>query len=115
MRLRLRRGFTLVELVIAVLLIDVGLLALVAGSAVVIKRDNELRMRAAAARAGANRLQLLSLGTCGSIMGSTTDRGITENWTAAARADGFRDLSDSVSYRFSGIERRVVLRTRAPC
>jgi Tfp pilus assembly protein PilV len=115
MSLRARAGFTLVELMVAVLLIDVGLLALVAGSAIVVRRQTEIRIRTAAARAAANRLELLAAGPCANESGSASvERGISESWSASF-SGGSRDLADSVVFALSGVEHHVVLRTRAPC
>ena len=116
MRLRARAGFTLVELMIAVLLVDVGLLALVAGSAIVVRRQNELRVRALVARTASNRLQLLASAPCLATSGSATvERGITETWIAVVGPNGIRDLSDSVAYTLNGMARGAVLRTRTSC
>src|SRR6478672_4177228 len=64
MTLRSRDGFTLVELLIAVLLIDVGVLAMVAGTALIVRRQNAMRTRALAAQVAANRIQRLQGGAC---------------------------------------------------
>lgn len=111
-----RRGFTLVELLVAVLLIDVGLLALVAGSAVVVRRQNELRVRGLAASAAANRVQQLVAGGCQPGAGSAlVAPGIVEQWTVAGQGRSTRDVYDSVSYTEAGASRSVVLRTRITC
>ena len=110
-----RRGFTLVELLVAVLLIDVGLLALVAGSAIVVRRQNELRLRGLAASAAANRIQQLMAMGCHSAAGSAlVAAGVTEQWSVSGQS-GTRDLFDSVAYTFGGTSRSVVLRSRIAC
>lgn len=111
-----RRGFTLVELLVAVVLIDIGVLALVSGSAVVVRRTNEIRIRTAAERAAANRIQLLAAGVCAPASGSSpAGRDITEYWAAEPSVNGVRELRDSVAFRLGGEPRSVVLRTRLPC
>ena len=116
MRLRVRAGFTLAELLVAVLLIDVALLALVAGSAIVVRRYNETRVQTSASRAAANRLQLLSAVGCGAASGAAiVDRGITEYWNATARGNHTIELRDSAVFASRGAERQVVLHTRVPC
>lgn len=115
LRLSSRRGFTLVELVVAVLLIDVAVLALVAGSAVVVRRDLEVRTRDRAARAAANRLQMLSALPCASSLGDTAlAAGLHELWTAT-RSASTRALRDSVSFPLGDARRAVVLETVIPC
>jgi type II secretory pathway pseudopilin PulG len=96
MRLRARPGFTLVELMVAVLLIDVALLALVAGTAIVAKRHTELRARELAARVVSNRIQSAIAAGC-------------------APGAVVRSLADSESYAIDGAVHQVVLRTRVAC
>ena len=111
-----RRGFTLVEVIIAVVLINVGLLALVAGSAVLIRQSAEMRARSAAVRAAANRLALLGATTCVARSGSATSAfGVREDWSVSVLANGVRELHDSVSYSAPTGTKSVVLRTRLPC
>jgi Tfp pilus assembly protein PilV len=113
---RLRCGFTLVELLVAVLLIDVGVLAMVSGTAMIARRQVEMRVRIAAAQTAANRIQRLIAGPCIAAAGSATvQRGIVERWNTSLLADTQRDLRDSVSYIVNGIERSVVIRARAAC
>jgi Tfp pilus assembly protein PilV len=116
MPLRARPAFTLVELIVAVLLIDVALLAMIAGSAVIIQRQAEVRTRIAASQAAANRLQLLAAGPCITTTGTANgERGLIETWTAESRANGIRSIRDSVAYTANGVERLVVLQTSLPC
>ena len=114
--MRMRRAvFTLVEVVVAVVLIDVGLLALVACSAVLIRQTAEMRARSAAVRAAANRLQLLGA-SCIVRSGSTGGPfGIREEWSVSLQSNGVHELRDSVSYAGASGARSVVLRTRLPC
>src|SRR4051812_25790868 len=107
-----RRGFTLIELLVAVLLIDVGLLTLVAGSTVVVRRHNELALRALASSTAANRVQSLVAAGCRSGSGSgAVAPGIVESWEVIERGNGTRELRDSVSFVLAGAPRTVVLRT----
>ena len=116
MRFANRRGFTLVELLVAVVLVDMGLLALVSGTAVLVRRQNELRARAAAVRYAGNRLQLLAAGPCIPVSGSAPAApGITERWSAESTPNHTRELSDSVTFSVRGAERSLVLRTRLTC
>jgi prepilin-type N-terminal cleavage/methylation domain-containing protein len=111
-----RRGFTLVELLVAVLLIDVGLLALVAGTAIVVRRHGELRLRTLAWSAASNRIQSLVADGCRHTTGMrVVAPGVTESWEAIDRGSGTRELRDSVAYAMSGATPAVVLRTRVAC
>ena len=110
------RGFTLVELLVAILLIDVGVLAMVSGTAMIARRQVEMRTRIVAAQTAANRIQRLIAGPCITADSSATDgRGITERWSVASLANATRDLRDSVTFAVNGVERSVVLHVRATC
>ena len=112
----LRSGFTLVELLVAIILIDVALLAMVAGSAVVVRRYTEVRTSTMATRAATNRLQILAGGSCAAALGSApVARDMVEIWAAELQPNGIRELRDSVAYAVVGVPRHVVLRTRWPC
>jgi type II secretory pathway pseudopilin PulG len=114
--MRPRRGFTLVEVLLAVLLIDIGLLALVGTSAVLVRQSNALRLRNSALRAANNRVQQLGGGLCAATLGvNVTPDGVREEWSADPLTDGFLDLRDSVSFLIGTAAHAVVLRTRVPC
>ena len=111
-----RRGFTLIEVIIAVVVIGVGLLALVAGSAVLIAQANDLRARNAAVSAASNRLQVLGAGPCAAVSGSEAGaRQLREYWQVTLRDNATRELVDSVSFFAGGRQRSVTLQTRLPC
>jgi len=112
--MRSRRGFTLAEVLLAIILIDVGLLALAGSGAVVVRRTNAIRLRNAALRAAANRLQQLS-GPCAAAAGvAISADGIREQWTLV-RLDGAIDARDSVSFADGATTHSIVLQTRLPC
>lgn len=112
----MRRGFTMIELLVAVVLIDVGLLGLVAASAVVVRANGDLRARSAATRAAANRVQALVASPCASASGSAAPAaGMRERWDVTLSPHHWREIRDSVAYDVSGATRSFVLRTRATC
>jgi prepilin-type N-terminal cleavage/methylation domain-containing protein len=111
-----RRGFTLIEVLIAVVLIDVGLLALVAGSTIIVAQTNELRVRSAATRAAGNRLQQLGAAPCVPATGSAVGpRDLQEHWEVLLHGNETRQVNDSVTFRAGGRPAWIVLRTRFPC
>ncbi len=111
-----RCGFTLLEVLLAVILIDVGLFALVAGSAVLVRQTSELHARDRAARTAANRVQALGAGPCAPLVGQARSAdGQEERWMVVLIAGGARDVSDSVGFVVRGVPRSVVLRTRLSC
>lgn len=116
MQRRMRRGFTLVELLVAVVLVDMGLLALVAGTAILVRRQNELRARAGAVRLASNRLQWLTAGACVPLNGTALAApGVTEWWSAESGPNHTRELRDSIAFIVRGVERTLVLHTRLVC
>lgn len=113
---RARAGFTLVEVLIAIILIDVALLALVGGTAVLVRQATEIRSRAAALSAAANRIQRLGAGPCVATAGSASaPGGVQEEWSLALHGNNVRDVRDSVIFRLAGATGSVVLRSRIPC
>lgn len=116
MRQQCRSGFTLVEVLVAVVLIDVGVLAMVSGLAVVARREMGMRSRVAASRAAENRIQSLIAGPCVATSGSATgERGLTEWWSAQLVPGGQRELRDSVEFFIDRVRHHTVVRTRVPC
>jgi Tfp pilus assembly protein PilV len=105
-------GFSLLELLVAIILVDVAVLAIVQTNAAVIRRRNEMRARAAAVSSASTRLEQLLATPCAPESGNSP-RPIAETWTAESIPGG-RELSDSVVFDDPG-KHVVVLRTRSPC
>jgi type II secretory pathway pseudopilin PulG len=118
-RIRLvpRQGFTLVELLVAVLLIDVGLLALVASGALVVRQAAEGRAHSAAVRIALNRLEsLVATVPCAAASGGAQHpQAIDERWVVRLLPTDDREVIDSVRFPRTSGARTIVLRTRAPC
>jgi len=112
-----RKGFTLVELLIALVLLNVGLFALV-GIAATISRDaNHSRSEANALSVASARLERAASVACrgsGSVV-ETGRNGIVEWFFETDASNGTRLLGDSVVVATSSGARSFVLRTRAPC
>lgn len=90
LRLRARRGWTLVELLVALMIFSVGALAMVATSANVITLTTGSKNRALAASVAGSRFELMRSQPCAShTSDSTTSSGIKQTWTVVklARAD----------------------------
>src|SRR5690242_4271343 len=75
-----RPGFSLVELLVAIILIDVGLLAVVQTHAVVVRRRNELRAQSAAVAAAASRVERLVAAPCAPATGAAASPVYDETW-----------------------------------
>jgi type II secretion system protein I len=113
--MRTRQGFTLVEVLVAVVLIDIGLLALVAASAVLVRQVNAFRLRNVALRAATNRLQQLGTSTCAPASGVSFGDGIREVWSVTLPSPRSLDIQDSVTITVGASRPVVVLHTRLPC
>ena len=91
--LRTRAGFTLVELMVAMLMFTVGLLALASTSAVVVSQMGDAGRMGVAASAAQTRIERLRSGGCTTAQtGTNAARGVSESWsvtpmTRSARID----------------------------
>lgn len=104
-------GFTLVEVLVAVVMLSVGVLAMASSSAMVTRMIDRGKMETRAAQAGGRRLEALRLAaysttprcTAGTFVsgGPLTADGITETWTvgAVAGAATLRALTVEVVHR----------------
>ena len=76
------RGFTLVEVLVAIVLIEVGLLALTASSAIVIRETLLARARVPALEIARNRVETLAALPCSATSGGATGpNGFREDWS----------------------------------
>jgi Tfp pilus assembly protein PilV len=111
-RSRLRPGFSLLELLVAMLLIDVAILGIVHTHAIVVRNRNEMRARSAAVTGAAARIEQILASPCTAGSGSSVLPASVEFWSS--RLDGqTREISDSIVFGASA--HVVVLRTRFPC
>ena len=81
-----RKGFTIVELLVAVLILAVGVLSLASTSGVVLQQMNGANTQTHGSYIAASRFEDLSGRKCMGLdgTGSTTSRGVTETWTVTA-------------------------------
>jgi type II secretion system protein I len=87
---RSQQGFTLVELLVAVVILSVGLLALASSSAVMMTQLGDSQSKTLAASVAETRFERIRATACASrTSGSAVSRGISETWTRwpLARAD----------------------------
>ena len=111
-----RAGFTLVELLVAMMVFAVGMLGLAATAASVTRMMGGARRQTIASTVAQARLEKLRSSPCASLTsGSETVRGITNTWTITAVTRGV-DVRDSVSFPSSRNTRRwKVYRTTLSC
>ncbi len=110
-----RRGGSLIEVMVALLVLAVGLLEMARAAGSTIGIADDARLRAVAARTASRRVELLRAAGCTATSGSAIgDPGVTEWWSARV-GDGWIELRDSVGYRSHAGQRAVVVVDRGPC
>lgn len=119
-----RAGFSLVEVIVAIVLVAVGMIALASSSAVVLREMNAGKQASVAASLTAERFERFrSYNRCvalDTVSRVDTIRGVAHRVrvgaTQGAGRNGWRDVVDTVSYRTRGgaLTQRVYA-TRIPC
>lgn len=93
-----RGGFTLIEVVVAIVILAAGALALAGTAAVTVRRMAEASRRTSAVAMARSRAETSMASTCGSLTsGSETARGVRSDWVVSA-ASFSEELSQRVSY-----------------
>ena len=86
---RSRRGFTIIELIVAVVIFSVGLLALAGTSSMILTAMTSTKTRTLAASVAESRFDLVRTTPCANrAPGSATTRGIAETWTLTRLTTG---------------------------
>ena len=109
------RGFTIVELLVAVMIFSVGLLALASTSSMILTAMTTTRSRTVAAGVAESRFDIIRSTACANrATGSAKTRGITEVWTLTrlARAD---DVTVAVTFLSNHRPRTETFTSYMPC
>lgn len=111
-----RAGFTLVELIVAMLMLTIGLLGLAGVGAVVLKQMKGGTYQTIAASIAQSRFEQFEGDPCASIVGgSATVRGMTESWTAVALGSRAKTLRDTVTFVGTSGTKKVGIHTVVAC
>lgn len=114
--MRPRRGFTLLEVVLAAFVFAVGVLALEAAAINALRqmrRSADLTLAADVARA---RLETLASSRCSAVQsGTDTVRSVVSAWTVAPAAGPVREVTQVIRYPIDGDHRTWSLRTSFRC
>ena len=109
-----RSGYTLVEVIVALMLFTVGALALMSTSTVLaIQLGNDAR-RERAALIAASRLEVLRAG-CNAANGSEQIADVTSSWSITPTAANDLSIVETVSYRTLNGSRADTVRALVSC
>ncbi|HUE89453.1 MAG TPA: prepilin-type N-terminal cleavage/methylation domain-containing protein [Vicinamibacterales bacterium] len=113
---RTRAGFTIVELIVAMLMLTIGLLGLAGVGAVVLKQMKSGTYQTIAASIAQSRFEQFEGDPCNSISsGSATVRGMTETWTASAVGIRAKAIQDTVTFSGTTGTKKVGIHTVVSC
>ncbi len=108
-------GYTLIEIVVALLLFAIGGLALVTTSAVIGRAMNTNAVRERAARMAASRLEILGAACHRAASGRETFRQIESDWSVAPLDSVRLSVVESVRYPAPQGRRTDLFRVVLPC
>jgi prepilin-type N-terminal cleavage/methylation domain-containing protein len=115
-RLRSRAGLTLVEMLVAVVILALGLLGLASTSAVVTRQVGGAANQTVASQTIANRLEKLRSLGCSKILNDTaTSRGVYEHWVPGAKVNEVLFVVDTVKYSVAGTQKLQIYTITVPC
>ncbi|MEJ7810581.1 MAG: prepilin-type N-terminal cleavage/methylation domain-containing protein [Gemmatimonadaceae bacterium] len=113
-----RRGFSIIELMAAVIILSIGVLALVGTSTLVSRMLGRARMQTEAATLAQTRFETLRGGRCPVTSGSTTGTKTTEKWILNSTISStmrLYDVTDTVSYKINGVTKKQAFRSVIQC
>ena len=114
---RRRDGFTMPELLIAIIVIAIGLLSLATGSAGVLRQMRWGNQSALAAIVATQRMENIRSQGCSVLSnGTATTRGLGEKWVISVLTSKSRAVVESVQYKpRAGLTRYVEMKSVVPC
>ena len=112
-----QRGYTIVELLVAVMIFSVGLLAMAGSASVIMSTLTSTQSRTIAASVAESRFERVRATPCATRAagsGAAVSRGISEAWTLdhLARAD---DVTVNVTFLSNRRQRTETFRSFLPC
>ena len=113
------RGFTIIELVVAIVILAIGVLGLAGTSAVVSRTLGQGTQHAQAASVAQTRFEIMRTTRCPVNSGTATSGKFTEKWTRIGTTGGatlrFYEVVDSVSYSVGGTAKKQAFRSVVQC
>jgi type IV pilus modification protein PilV len=112
---RRRAGFTLVELLVAIMVFAVGMLGLAATAGAVTQLMGGAKRQTIASTIAQSRIERLRSSPCGTVTtGADTVRGVVSAWTVTPVTRGV-NISETVIYPTSRGNRTRTYKTTLPC
>jgi prepilin-type N-terminal cleavage/methylation domain-containing protein len=108
-------GYTLIEMIVALLLFTIGGLALVATSALVGREMNANAVRERAGRMAASRVEILGAGCHRALGGRETLQQIESEWSVAFLDSTRLSVVESVNFPAPAGRRTDTIRAVLPC
>jgi Tfp pilus assembly protein PilV len=113
-----RPGLSVVEVLVALMLVTIALLGMAGSSALALRQVTEGTARRRAVGSAASRLARLAAAGCaratsGTLSDSTT--GTREHWIVVAGGGGFASIADTVAWSSPRGPRAITLQSAFPC
>jgi prepilin-type N-terminal cleavage/methylation domain-containing protein len=109
---RARPGFTLVEMMVAVMILSIGLLGLASTAGYVVRQVSGGSQQGIVANAVQSRVEWMRSLPCVNIKDSTSiARGVREHWIPGATKNGVKWVVDTVKYSVSGSKKTQTVQT----
>ena len=118
-RPRSRRGVSIVEMIVAIVVLAIGILGLASTAAMVARQMTGGSLRTVTATVAQARFERLNAVSCAALTaaptGTATGRGVTERWVAVAAGNGTMFLFDTLTYTTSRGTRTVGFASMRSC
>ena len=114
-----REGFTIVEIMVAVVILSIGILGLAATAAVVTRQMTGAVHQNVAANVAYSRMEHIRTGNCVAMLDSSnatgaTTRNVTEKW-AVQKLDNAIGVDLTITYKVRGVQKSQFYHSEFPC
>ncbi len=111
-----RSGLTLVEMMVAVMIISIGLLGLASTAGYVVRQVGGAANQTVATQVVQARLEWMRSVPCSKIVDSSaTTRGVYEHWRPISKTNAVLLAIDTVKYSVAGTQKTQVVALSVPC
>ncbi|HEX2717465.1 MAG TPA: prepilin-type N-terminal cleavage/methylation domain-containing protein [Gemmatimonadaceae bacterium] len=114
-----RAGFTIIEIMVAVVILSIGILGLAATAAVVTRQMTGAVHQNVAANVAYSRMERIRTGNCVAMLDSSsttpvTTRNVSESWVVQ-RLDNAIGVDLTITYKVRGQQRKQFYHSEFPC